>query len=766
MPSRRSQPSRSSRRPASGSERQNARNAGPPQDGQSPERRQARRKSLRNRRKLGPSKRPGPRHWLLLGATGLMTLTTGVAAFVWWQVNQNLPDFSNVRSFTRGGTLVIQAADGLPILQLGPTARRKAEINQIPKPLIDAFIATEDERFYQHGGIDYWGIVRAAFVNTLSGDLVQGGSTISQQLARMIFLDQERSLWRKLREAALAQALERKLDKQEVLELYLNQVYLGSGAYGVSDAAWIYFSKNLKDLSLAEAATLAGLAAAPSDYSPLVNPALAERRRNIVLGRMSDVGYISEDEAKSAQALPLDPKAGSIADAYSTAPYFASYIQQELPKYLTADQIEAGGLIVETSLNPKWQRAAEKAVYNAIDYDGPRFNFEQGALVAIDPKNGEIRALVGGGDFSQSQFNRVTQAQRQPGSTFKMFVYAAAMSKDWTPFDIYRDAPYSIYDYEPKNFGGGYRGDVSLVKAIANSINIVAVKLMVDVGIDPVINLARKMGIESPLGRDYSVALGSSEVNLMEITGAYATLANRGMHVAPHGIRRIIRARTGEVLYDSFPEAHRALDERTTNIITWMLQQVVQAGTGRPAQLTDRPAAGKTGTSEEGRDLWFIGFVPQLAAGVWLGNDDSAPTWGTSRAAAVTWQEFMADITEGIPVQEFPEPPQLKGRGLRPSEVDDERATSSGSSGGGSNRSNDEDHSSSDSDQDKAASEDGDAPSEPPASEAPATDSSAPADGATGEPAPLPPANEAPPENSPIQDFVPAPAPDAAPANP
>lgn len=683
---------------------------------------------------------------------GLTATVGGLAAGIWWQMNRNLPDLTTVKSFTRGGTLVIQAADGQPILQLGPTARNKAKIDQIPQPLVHAFIATEDERFYQHGGVDAWGIVRAAVANFRAGDVVQGGSTISQQLSRMLFLDQERSIWRKLREVAVAQELERRLSKQDILELYLNQVYLGSGAYGVTDAAWVYFSKPLKELSLLESATLAGLAAAPSDYSPLVNPDLAQRRRNRVLERLVDAGYLDQDEAHRLTDLPLDLKPGSVAEAYSTAPYFATYVQQELPKYLTADQIEAGGLIIQTSLNLSWQRAAEKAVQRAVAYDGPRLNFDQAALVAIDPKNGEIRTMVGGTDFGQSQFNRATQAQRQPGSTFKLFVYAAALAKDWTPFDYYRDAPYSIADYEPKNFSDRYRGDVTLTQALASSLNVVAVKLLVDVGLDPVLQLAKDLGIQSPLTHDYSLALGSSEVNLLELTGAYGVLANRGLQVEPHGIRRIIRASTGEVLYDALPQAHRVLSDKTATVIAWMLQQVVVAGTGRPAQLGERPVAGKTGTSEKGRDLWFIGFVPQLVAGVWLGNDNSSPTQGTSRAAAVTWQEFMAEVTESLPIETFPELPQLRGRGLRADDnAAEESASGGGSSGGNSGAA-----------EQKAAPEGEEASTATPAAEPPVD--SAPAENSgIAEPPPVP-ATEAPPEVPEVQEAPLVPVP--APANP
>ena len=595
--------------------------------------------------------------WVSVGVSGsVIALTYG-----WAQLGQGLPDTRDLFTVVRQDTLTIKAGDGTILRQQGPATREQLNLDQIPKPLVQAFLAAEDRRFYQHNGVDYQGILRAVFANLRSRDVVEGGSTITQQLSRILFLNQERSVLRKLREMRLSQKIEEKLTKNQILERYLNLVYLGSGAYGVGDAAWVYFSKTVDELSLPEMATIAALAPAPSSFSPAVNPDVAKRRRNIVLQRMQEDGFITKAQLDRATAEPVTVKTSLPKRLQITAPYFTIYVQKELPKYVSQEAIEAGGLTVETSLNPAWQKAAEETVDKAITENGRSQRFKQAALVAIDPRSGEIKAMVGGRDFGKNQFNRVTQAQRQPGSTFKGFVYAAAVAAGKKPTDGYRDSPFIVDGYEPKNYSESFRGWVNMRDALTQSLNIVALRVLIDVGFEPTIKLAKAMGIKSELQPTYSLALGSWEVNLLELTSAYGTFATNGMHVEPHGIRRILNRR-GDVIWSADFKSERALDEGSSAIMNWMLRKVVDDGTGRPAQLDDnRPVAGKTGTSDEYRDLWFIGYIPQLVTGVWLGNDDNQPTRSRSGTAAYTWNQFMEQAVEEMPVEKFPDRPSLAG---------------------------------------------------------------------------------------------------------
>lgn len=608
-----------------------------------------------------PDDRPLYTRWWAWGVVGVGLGMTGAGLAGWHTmqaINQDLPNTADVLTYVRVGSLTIKAEDGTVLQQTGPATREKVSLQSMPELLPKAFVASEDQEFYEHGGVDYNAIFRATLRNVLARDVLEGGSTITQQLARIVFLDQERSVGRKVREALLAQKMEGELNKQQILERYLNLVYLGSGAYGVADAAWIYFSKTVDQLTLGEMAMIAGMAPAPSNYSPLINPNLARRRRDIVLERMYDVGYISAAEMESAKAEPINPKPGEQKFVKSEAPYFTSYVQQQLPKLVSKEDLEMGGLTVETTLDPKLQKLAQETVNSAIRNYGPYQGFEQAALVSIDPRSGEILSLVGGDDFGKSQFNRATQAQRQPGSTFKAFVYSAAIAAGFSPYKSYIDNKYVVDGYEPQNYGKNYRGSVSMKDALTSSINIVAVKTLVDVGFDPVIELAQKMGIKSSLLPAYSLALGTSEVNLLELTSAYGTLADEGRHVEAHSITRVYN-RFGKLIYEAKFQPQQALDKDSASIMTWMLEGVVANGTGQNAFLSDRQVAGKTGTSEKRRDLWFIGYIPQMVTGVWMGNDDSSPTAGESSTAALAWYNFMVDATKGMPVEDFPNIPNV-----------------------------------------------------------------------------------------------------------
>jgi penicillin-binding protein 1A len=581
----------------------------------------------------------------------------------WLALENSLPKSAQeVLNYTRPQTLTIKASNGTIIKQVGNATREEVKIDKIPKPLLQAFIATEDRRFYQHQGVDYQGILRALFSNIQANDVVEGGSTITQQVARTVFFDQERNLWRKMREFRMAQKIESELKKEQILERYLNLIYLGQGAYGIADASWVYFSKPLDRLTLPEMAMLAALPASPTMFSPVTNPKAALQRRNLVLQLMRDSGYITASEAENAKQQPLTLNSSPPKRLSQQAPYFTQYIQQQLPQYVSAEVLKTGGLTVETTLNPKWQAQGESAVNKIIEERGKQDNFSQAALVAINPRNGRIEAMVGGKNFGDNQFNRVTQAQRQPGSTFKTFVYTTAIAAGYSPYRSYLDEPLKVGKYEPKNFNETHLGWISMRDALTDSVNVVALKVMLDVGWEPTISTARKMGIQSELRNIYSLALGGSEVNLLELTSAYGTLANQGTHIKPHAIRRIIDQK-GQVIYEEKLNSEVAVDKETSAIVTWMLQAVVDEGTGREAKLSDRQVAGKTGTSDEARDLLFVGYIPQLVTGVWLGNDDNKPTQGASSTAAQTWREFMEPVAKEIPAEDFPKRPEkLEGR--------------------------------------------------------------------------------------------------------
>lgn len=604
-----------------------------------------------------------PKFFLLLGIRlgaigGLIALGYGI-----YQLESSITEpVEEVLTYAPPKTLIIKSSDGIVLKEVGPVTHEQLKIGQIPDLVIQAFIASEDHRFKNHRGVDIHGVVRAAFSNLLAGEVVEGGSTITQQLARIVFLNQEINIIRKIKEMRLAQKIEKKLTKDQILESYLNLVYLGSGAYGVADAAWVYFSKPIDQLTVAEAATLAGIVPAPSVYSPIQNKVATIERRNIVLQRMKIKGFISASQVKEAIADPIVLKTSKPKRLQVKAPYFTDYIQLQLPKYLSKEVLQQGGIVVETTLNHQWQEAAEAAIEKAVTGYGQWQGFKQAALTAIDPRNGQIKAMVGGKDYKNHQYNRVTQAQRQPGSTFKTFVYTTAIAAGLSPDQTFQNSPYVVDGYRPENYGDRYSGvPVSIRKALVSSLNVVAVQTLVKVGWHPIIEVAKKMGIESELKPTYSLALGAWEVNLLELTSAYGTLANFGIHQRAHGIDRVLD-RHGQILYQATFPSKEVIDFDTTAIMTSMLQGVVTGGTGTSAQLGKRPVAGKTGTSDKARDLWFIGYIPQLTAGVWLGNDNNRPTRGSSTTAAAIWKEFMEEAVKGTPIESFPLVPNIKGR--------------------------------------------------------------------------------------------------------
>jgi penicillin-binding protein 1A len=600
--------------------------------------------------------------WVLTGAI-LGAGSSGTVLYRGWQeLEAMVPEnVEEILIYARPGTLTIQAMDGSVIEEVGPVSHEKVKIWQVPDSLTEAFIASEDRRFYDHFGVDLQGVARAAYVNFRTGEIVEGGSSITQQVARIVFLNQETTLLRKVKEMRLATKLEERFSKEQILESYLNLVYLGSGAYGISDAAWVYFGKSLEELTLGEAAMIAGLAPAPSLYSPFVNPEAATVRRNQVLRRMWEEGFITEADynREISQSLALDRQTPKrLLRQY---PYFADYVKTELSRYLTPEQLETGSFVVETTLDPQWQSWAETVLEEGINTYGRSQRITQGAMVSVDPRNGQIKTMVGGLDFENNQYNRVTQAQRQPGSTFKTFVYAAAIASGMSPGASYVDKPFVMDGYRPKNASGTFSNEaMSLTAALTKSVNTIALSVMLDVGWDPVINLAQRMGIESELKPTYSLALGASEVNLLELTAAYGTLANRGAYQPVYGISRILD-HSGKVIYQANRQPVQAIDPGSAAIVTSMLTNVVSDGTGSQANI-GRPVAGKTGTSDQARDLWFVGYVPQLATGVWLGNDDNRPTWGASSTAARLWGNLMRQIAATFAVEEFPKLPNLSNR--------------------------------------------------------------------------------------------------------
>ncbi len=608
-------------------------------------------------------------------ALGQSFLTTGVDSL--------LPDVRGIRSFNRPGTLTVLANDGSVLYKQGPATREKLQPGKMPRLVQKAFIAAEDRRFYSHDGIDPVGIVRAVMRNISQGSVEEGASTITQQLARMVFLSQDRTLMRKLKEAALAGKIERQLSKEQILEQYLNFVYLGSSAYGVSDAAWVYFSKTPDQLTLPEAALIAGLPPAPTVYSPLVNPDLALKRRAIVLRRMREAGFIDDRQLMEAQEAPLGLKPSEPKYFVNPAPWFISWLEQELPTVLTKEQLEVGGLTVRSSLNAAWQAAAQATIKKHASAG------MEGALVSMEPGTGLVRAMVGGQDWNRSQFNRATLALRSPGSTFKLFTYTAALRYGLTPEDTISARERCYTDgWPPKRFCiPGTGGAITLKDALTRSVNTAAVATAEKVGFPRVIDTARRLGITGDIGEYPSMVLGANEKTVLEMTAAYAAINNRGLFVLPTPFEEILGP-DGKRLYSRTQQAkppRRAVSSDVADAMTFMLQSVVRNGTGGGAALPDRPVAGKTGTAEGARDLWFIGSIPQLTTAIWFGYDQNWKTGSSSAQAAYAWGSYMRDVTKDLPVKSFPPEPVLTSKFI-PYVPPKKRKTSESPQGGAASR--------------------------------------------------------------------------------
>lgn len=539
--------------------------------------------------------------------------------------------------------------------------RVPVKIDKIPEHLKDAFIAVEDVRFYEHAGVDPKGIMRAVIANITNKGVSEGGSTITQQLAKNAYLTQDRTLKRKVQEVFLALQLERKYTKDEILELYLNQIYFGQGAYGVQAAAKTYFGKNVEELDLNECAMLAGIPKSPNYFSPLNNLQAAQERKGVVLDQMSKYGYISSSTAAKTKAENLNLVKSQPQSDNHFASYFIDYVTQQMIEKYGADAVYQEGLKIYTTLDKDMQQAAEAAMQNLPNYstDGSGNKQPQGALVAIEPSTGYIKAMVGG--RGTDQFNRATMAERQPGSAFKPFVFAAALENGLTPSSTVEDKPINIGGWQPQNYSRNFSGTVTMRYVAEHSLNVPTVRIAQEVGMDKIIYLAEKMGISTFVKEgaandmNYAVTIGgmTKGVTPLEMTSAYGTFANDGVHVAPVAIVKVLDQK-GEVLEEAQPKSEQAIKKTSANELTSMLMGVIARGTGTGANI-GRPAAGKTGTTDNYQDAWFVGYVPDLVAGVWVGCDDNSRmgnmTGGTTPAAI--WKAFMSKVVQSMPNKNF-----------------------------------------------------------------------------------------------------------------
>jgi penicillin-binding protein 1A len=695
----------------------------------------------------------------LWGLLILLVIGLGSGAGVLFGFLRDLPSLGSLEDYQPSTATTLYTDQDEPFTSFFEQRRLVLPLAKVPLQLRQAVLATEDAHFYEHRGLSLRAIARATVMNALSRRKSQGGSTITQQLARVLFLTPEKSFTRKIKEALLAVEIEKHYTKDKILELYFNQVYFGHGAYGVEAAAQTYFKKSAGDLTLAEVAMLAGLPSAPNRFSPFLEPELARRRREHVLNRMAAMKFISRDQAAAASEVPFDERL--FTRTRTIAPYFVEHVRQTLEDTYGAYTLYNGGLKVYTTLNLKMQRAAEEALVGGLrDLDkargyrpqkesktegarpriGPytprtgeilpgtvmkvkpksleiqlgRYRGEiplesmqwtkithlaeafhegdpilvqvlsvdeerkvlelaleqdpdlEGALVALDPRDGAIKSMVGGYDFDRSKFNRATQAKRQPGSAFKPLVYATAFDRGLTPSTVVEDSPISfrthvggkLVEWSPENFDRKFHGLMTLRRALENSINVVTVKLIQQVGVDQVIKMAHKVGIESDLRREIALALGVSEVTPLELVSAYGVFANGGVRAEPFAIRKVTDSQ-GRILEEHIVEPQEVMRPDTAYVLTNVMRGVIERGTGARARVLNRPVAGKTGTSSEATDVWFVGFTPNLVAGVWIGYDlkrslGSAETGG--RLALPLWITFMQKALSDLPPDDFPVP--------------------------------------------------------------------------------------------------------------
>ena len=624
---------------------------------------------------------------LIIWSIGLLTASAILKKYV-----VQLPDPSELEEIKPSLITKIYDVNEQVIGEMFSERRTLVPLGKIPVDMQNAVIATEDTRFFKHWGISLRDILRAMLTNIVHRRVVQGGSSITQQLSRVLFLNMEKTLDRKIKEALLSLQIENKYTKEEILSMYLNQIYFGHGAYGIESASQTYFSKNAEDLSLTECALLAGMIRAPAIYSPIKHPETANKRLRWVLSRMRKIGYITPQEEQEAILSSYKIQRFKFS-VNRQAPYFVESIRQYLEDTYGINATYKGGLKVYTTLDLKMQTIAEETLETHLGRFDEIYGSTvpvQGALVSLEVKTGKIKALVGGRDFRLSQFNRATQAKRQPGSAFKPFVYTAALDNNYTAANILDDSPlvyhYTGRDWEllenptdvfeldlstapehsdkiwmPQNYDGEFLGPVTIRKALEQSRNVCAVNLISQIGPRTAVNYAHKLGIESRIGANLSLALGSSEVNLLELTRAFGTFANQGIKTTPYSIIKIEDA-TGNILEVTRPKEEEVLSQQTAYLITDLLQGVVKHGTGYNARFLGRPAAGKTGTTNEFNDAWFIGFTPELITGVWVGYDDRSTLGEKKSGGAVAcpiWTQFMRKALEGKPVLDFSVPDNI-----------------------------------------------------------------------------------------------------------
>jgi 1A family penicillin-binding protein len=586
----------------------------------------------------------------------------GVVAGAFYQMSRLLPPDSEIHDYKPVAGTKFYSSDGVYLGSIADENREPVEIKRIPKRMQDAIIAIEDSRFYEHSGLDFRGLIRALWKNISSGDLnQQGGSTLTQQLARQIYLTPKKTMARKMKEAMLAIQIERNWSKKQILETYLNQVYFGGRAYGVQAASQTYFGKNVWQLNLPECALLAGLPQRPSKLNPYDNPEAARIRRNLVLSRMAELGMIAEAESEKAQRQPirLAHKRAPAGTGFKRAPYFCNAVLDQLRENYGDPLLHKGGFKVFTTLNWKMQQLAEQALVEGINGNRRRYNVHEGALVCLDPNTGYVRAMVGGLDFWRNQFNVVTQGRRQPGSSFKAFVYTAAIdTQGWGPWQAIdaSSRSYLVGDkwYSPHNDDGRHFGRIELAKAFASSINTAAVNTIHRIGPRTVVEYARRFGIKSRLYAYDSLALGTSEVSPMEMANAYGVFATNGIRAEPILVR-LIKDRMGNVIEDNSPALHRVdVKPETIQAMNELFQAVVQFGTAARSGASEVPTAhGKTGTTERHTDAWFIGYTlqPALVTAVWAGNRDNTPmrhAFGGSVCAPI-WAHYMKDAVKIAP---------------------------------------------------------------------------------------------------------------------
>lgn len=618
--------------------------------------------------------------YVIIGIFLLAAVLCGVALGGVFAMVRDLPQIRALEDFSPSAVTRIYSADQVLLAELYKKKRDPVPISEIPEKLQQALIATEDRQFYEHSGVDLKGILRAVVRDILAGEFAEGASTLTQQLAKTLFLTPQKTLERKLKEAFLAFQLERRYTKDEILELYLNQVYFGSGAYGVEAAAQKFFGKPASRLNISECAMLAAMPKAPSVYSPLVNPELAIQRRNIVLRQMLEVGAISRTQYESAKSQPFEPakKRGNSAKA----PYFVDYVKKRLEAEIGAARLYTGGLTVKTTLSYRMQQAAEQAVENGLSDLGRRMENlhqlenpdPQAALVAIDVSAGGILAMVGGKNHDKSPYNRAAMAKRQPGSAFKPIVYALAIEQGFSQNTLLLDTPAAFQgkkpeiQWQPENFSNTYQGEMTLRKALTHSKNIPAVRLTEKLGAASVVSFARSMGIESKLLPNLSLALGTSELTLLELTAAYTVFPNSGTYIRPTLITEI-RDKNRRLVWQ--PEINRltVMSDTGASIMVDMLEGVIEEGTGKNARGIAHPLGGKTGTTNKYKDALFLGFSPAIAAGVWVGCDNYT-TLGRhetgARAALPIWKAFMQNALKDEPYRYFDIPDTVTKRCMDP----------------------------------------------------------------------------------------------------